>query len=380
MIGSVAVLYASRYGLPAVLRIALGGVCLFGAIGATGALQHLMMTPDTAARDAVARIAEAPQLRPLPVGSDPIAPISLSGMLTLRGQIGRGAFAAAESTLMQLKTDARGDVRRETPWRTMYEMGFHAQGPAFSAALDRWVANAAPDDAIPLTVRAWHRFWTGDAIATDAGVAMTQEVYREYVQANADAARDATDALRRDADDLPAFWMLQLLAREEDDRDASRAILARALRRSPTSFESYALTMRAMYPNVHGSLREMREIADQAAAEVPHNPQLAALARFAAWTQLDDRVEDPSAQDIQGLRDLVAVDPQPLFIHSLGHALWHGGHPQEAIVMIDSAIALDPLFVNAYVTRRKYYYAQGNDSAHTADSLTVVAIDPQLPY
>jgi hypothetical protein len=337
------------------------------------------MYANRAAEEALPHIPPAAQAPAIPVGTDAVAPVSLAEIVAVRQAILTGAYATADSTFGLLVAGSKRDVRRETPLRAMFEAAFHAQGPRMVAALDRWVA-AEPANAAARVARGWHRYLSADAVRTGGSGRMSPEEVHAYLQGIYDAAADATAALGKDGSYLPAFWLLEYLAGVEQDPATAVKPLDLALLRSPTSFESYHGAIQDQGPRFGGSYAAIDRLALRALAGVDANPDLRIFEDFSAWVRLNAEVEEPNERGIDSLRTIVGRHPFAPYVHTLGHSLWHAGHDAEAIVWLDSALTLDPLSVYAHVTRRKYYYAAGNDSAHAADSLAVLTIDPQQPY
>ncbi|HEX7918090.1 MAG TPA: hypothetical protein VF454_01750 [Gemmatimonadales bacterium] len=387
LISCVLVLLVARTHRAPIARFAAGlagmmtawvvgiGVYIFG-----GYARALAPPPPQlqAAQDALARLPEVVTRDPVPVGTGPVAPLTVAEVLQLRRAVAGGDFATAESLLVALGREAHGDVRRETRWRNAYRMTFQAQGDSFAHMLDRWVA-AMPEAAEPVLARAWHHYWMAYRWRGEGSTAMVSNAsLQRFGVALRDAARDATTALQRDPGLLPGYWVLLNVARTEEDRRSALTILDHALAVSPTSFESYAHAMIAYYPEWGGTPSQLEAFADEAALGADRNPELKKFAYFARWKFAQLRVERSDEEVIAEARAVAEAASDTRFLETYGHALWHGGYPDAAAPWLDSALVLDPLYTDAIETRMKLYNQLARAVGPARDSLLKRRHDDQV--
>lgn len=340
-----------------------------------------------AARSALDRLADLPAVDTLPGGEGEIPPFTIAEVRQLRTWILAGRFSEAEETLRRLAQEARADVRRETRWRTAYRMTFQALPDSFSERLDDWVA-ISPEAAEPLAARAWNRYWIGYYWRGEGSGLLGPEALEGLSNAFAQGSVDAVAALAKDPDLMPAYWMLMNTARTEGDQETVIGLLAKALRRSPSSFESYYAGMIAFYPVWGGTLEQMQALAEAGMRGAGRNPDLARLGAYPTWKRGDMAVESSGGEGIPDARRALAMARDPLFYETLGHALWHAGRPAEGIAYLDTALQLDPTYDRALETRRKMFNAmmfgapdarmEALGRSRDADMATLLALRPLM--
>lgn len=299
----------------------------------------------------------------IPASTDEIPPFTIAEVSQLRASVLGHRFDEAEGILRGLAAAARVDVRREHRWRNAYRAGFQALPDTFAQAIDSWV-EAHPSAAEPLVARAWNRFWIAYYWRGE-GLRVDPARVPGFLNALSHAAIDAERALALDPDQLPAYWVLINVARTEGDHAAVGRLLAMALRRSPTSFDSYATAMVALFPKWGGSLSAMREVGRAAMAGASRNPELRKLGGYAAWQQADQTAGRLTPRSRALLQEALGYGPDPEFYSTFGTLLLHDNRPLEALPYLDSALALEPTLVTALSARRTanfFLHVQTQDS------------------
>lgn len=253
-----------------------------------------------------------------------------------------GEQFAELTRIIEAKTSlAQTDVRNEADLGRVLD-AFAIDDPAMAALFDRWVT-AQPGSFAPYLARGIQSFALsflerGTASAQDT----SQEQFAGMARHLERAGEDARKALDLNARLPEAYKLLVDLARAQGNQRACGEFAAAGLTISPATVRVRRALAICRLPRWGGSHAAVRAIALNAAPFFAENPDLTALAGFAAWDQA--RIAEGDA----------------------------------AVALFDEAIKAGPYW-QFHFDRAREHFAAGRFDAVVADTTEALRLNPQDP-
>lgn len=189
---------------------------------------------------------------------------------------------------------------------------------------------------------------------------------RHFAGARADLER----AIELRPQTLAAYIHLMGIAKFVEGEPAVRARMQAALAQCGGCYEPRAMYLTALEPRWGGSYDAMAEFVREVAPLVAKNPELGALAGFAAWDRCRLELADAPARALVSCNEAVARGDEPRFLVTRAEVHLKLEHAADSLSDLDRAIELSPQHAAARRLRYRVRRDVG-DLVGAADDLVV---------
>jgi hypothetical protein len=332
----------------------------------------------SAASEALASAADAPHL-PMVGGPGedadgyPLATVDKRAMLrALRAH----RFEQLDAWIEGAQAELEGDWHKEY-WVTDAIGAFDQANPALKSLLDAWVQQR-PDSWAARAARGAHRLAMGwHERGYDWRWKTPPENFEAMAKLHRNAAPDLIDALKLNPRAITVYTdLLWALTANGAPKILARKVLETAVARCPDCMQARVAYIISLEPRWGGSYARMEAFAAES-ARGSANPRVRVLVAYAdldrcSMAQISHDLPT-AASSCQAAAEVGDYEP---FLFARGEILFRIGHADDALVVLDRAIALRPQDRNLLRLHAKVLQHLREYRRYAADVALLREIDP----